>query len=55
MDPHDIAFRLGTALLFGGIIGFERQWHQRMGGAADQRARLARGCRVCRLFDGNWR
>ena len=32
MDPHEIAFRLGSALLFGGIIGFERQWHQRMAG-----------------------
>ena len=32
MDPYDIAFRLGAALLFGGIIGFERQWHQRMAG-----------------------
>jgi uncharacterized membrane protein YhiD involved in acid resistance len=32
MDPREIAFRLGTALLFGAIIGFERQWHQRMAG-----------------------
>src|ERR1700751_1869930 len=32
MDPHDIAIRLGVALLFGGIIGFERQWRQRMAG-----------------------
>ena len=32
MDPREIAFRLGTALLFGAMIGFERQWHQRMAG-----------------------
>jgi uncharacterized membrane protein YhiD involved in acid resistance len=32
MDPREIAFRLGTALLFGAIIGFERQWRQRMAG-----------------------
>src|SRR6266436_987233 len=24
MDPREIAFRLGTALLFGAVIGFER-------------------------------
>ncbi len=32
MDPREIALRLGTALLFGAIIGFERQWRQRMAG-----------------------
>jgi putative Mg2+ transporter-C (MgtC) family protein len=32
MDPRDIAIRLGTALLIGAIIGFERQWRQRMAG-----------------------
>src|ERR1700686_1658155 len=32
MDPRDIALRLGTALLLGAIIGFERQWRQRIGG-----------------------
>ena len=26
MDLHEIGLRLGTALLLGGIIGFERQW-----------------------------
>ena len=32
MNPRDIAIRLGVALLLGGIIGFERQWRQRMAG-----------------------
>jgi len=32
MDPRDIAIRLGIALLIGAIIGFERQWRQRMAG-----------------------
>jgi putative Mg2+ transporter-C (MgtC) family protein len=32
MDPHEIAIRLGSALLFGSLIGIERQWRQRMAG-----------------------
>ena len=32
MDPREVMFRLGIALLFGAAIGFERQWHQRMAG-----------------------
>src|ERR1700756_3597761 len=32
MDPREIAIRLGTALLIGAVIGFERQWRQRMAG-----------------------
>jgi putative Mg2+ transporter-C (MgtC) family protein len=32
MDPREIAMRLGTALLIGTVIGFERQWRQRMAG-----------------------
>jgi len=32
MDPLEVMFRLGIALLFGAAIGFERQWHQRMAG-----------------------
>src|ERR1700738_4001656 len=32
MDPREIALRLGTALLIGAVIGFERQWRQRMAG-----------------------
>jgi len=32
MDTHEIVFRLGVAVLFGGLIGFERQWRQRMAG-----------------------
>ena len=32
MDPLEVMFRLGIALLFGALIGFERQWHQRMAG-----------------------
>jgi putative Mg2+ transporter-C (MgtC) family protein len=30
--PQDIALRLGVALLIGALIGFERQWRQRMAG-----------------------
>src|ERR1700739_3910947 len=29
---QDIALRLGVALLVGAVIGFERQWRQRMAG-----------------------
>jgi putative Mg2+ transporter-C (MgtC) family protein len=32
MDAQEIALRLGMALLIGGVIGFERQWRQRMAG-----------------------
>lgn len=32
MGPREIAIRLGTALLIGAVIGFERQWRQRMAG-----------------------
>jgi putative Mg2+ transporter-C (MgtC) family protein len=32
MDPREIAIRLGTALLIGAVIGFERQWRQQMAG-----------------------
>ena len=32
MAPRDIALRLATALLIGAVIGFERQWRQRMAG-----------------------
>jgi putative Mg2+ transporter-C (MgtC) family protein len=32
MNPHEVVFRLGLALLFGAVIGFERQWRQRMAG-----------------------
>jgi putative Mg2+ transporter-C (MgtC) family protein len=32
MTPLEIALRLGTALLIGAVIGFERQWRQRMAG-----------------------
>ena len=32
MDLQEIAARLGTALLLGAIIGFERQWRQRLAG-----------------------
>src|SRR5262245_48695498 len=32
MDLHEIVLRLGTALLLGAVIGFERQWRQRMAG-----------------------
>lgn len=32
MDTREIVFRLGVAVLFGGLIGFERQWRQRMAG-----------------------
>jgi len=32
MAPEHIALRLGVALLLGAVIGFERQWRQRMAG-----------------------
>jgi len=32
MTLQDIALRLGVALLVGAVIGFERQWRQRMAG-----------------------
>jgi putative Mg2+ transporter-C (MgtC) family protein len=32
MAPREIAIRLGTALLIGAVIGFERQWRHRMAG-----------------------
>src|ERR1700720_248876 len=32
MEAQEIAVRLGVAMLFGGLIGFERQWRQRMAG-----------------------
>jgi putative Mg2+ transporter-C (MgtC) family protein len=32
MEPREIVTRLGTALLLGALIGFERQWRQRMAG-----------------------
>ncbi len=32
MDAHEIVFRLGAAALLGGLIGFERQWRQRLAG-----------------------
>ena len=32
MDLQEIAARLGSALLLGSLIGFERQWRQRMAG-----------------------
>lgn len=32
MEAPEVALRLGVALLLGGIIGFERQWRQRMAG-----------------------
>jgi putative Mg2+ transporter-C (MgtC) family protein len=32
MDPVEVAIRLGTALFIGAVIGFERQWRQRMAG-----------------------
>jgi putative Mg2+ transporter-C (MgtC) family protein len=32
MEPLEIVFRLGLALLLGAIIGLERQWRQRMAG-----------------------
>jgi putative Mg2+ transporter-C (MgtC) family protein len=32
IDPLEVAVRLGTALLIGAAIGFERQWRQRMAG-----------------------
>jgi putative Mg2+ transporter-C (MgtC) family protein len=32
IDPRDVGVRLAVALLIGGLIGFERQWRQRMAG-----------------------
>lgn len=32
IDPRDVGVRLAAALLIGGLIGFERQWRQRMAG-----------------------
>ncbi|HUC61439.1 MAG TPA: MgtC/SapB family protein, partial [Alphaproteobacteria bacterium] len=32
MTLLEIALRLGVALLVGAVIGFERQWRQRMAG-----------------------
>jgi putative Mg2+ transporter-C (MgtC) family protein len=32
MNPREVIFRLGVALLFGAVIGFERQWRQRLAG-----------------------
>ena len=32
MEAQEIAVRLGVAMLFGSVIGFERQWLQRMAG-----------------------
>jgi putative Mg2+ transporter-C (MgtC) family protein len=32
MSWEDVAVRLATALLLGSLIGFERQWHQKMAG-----------------------
>lgn len=32
MDARDVVLRLGAALLIGAVIGFERQWRQRMAG-----------------------
>src|ERR1700746_1452627 len=32
MGPREIAIRLGTALLIGAVISFERQWRHRMAG-----------------------
>jgi putative Mg2+ transporter-C (MgtC) family protein len=32
LDAQEIAIRLGVAVLFGSLIGFERQWLQRMAG-----------------------
>jgi putative Mg2+ transporter-C (MgtC) family protein len=32
VSPQEIALRLATALLVGAVIGFERQWRQRMAG-----------------------
>jgi len=32
MEAQEIAVRLGVAVLFGSVIGFERQWLQRMAG-----------------------
>jgi putative Mg2+ transporter-C (MgtC) family protein len=32
LDLHEIAARLAWALLLGSVVGFERQWHQKMAG-----------------------
>jgi putative Mg2+ transporter-C (MgtC) family protein len=32
IDPRDVGMRLAVALLIGSLIGFERQWRQRMAG-----------------------
>lgn len=32
MPTQEFALRLATAVLLGGVIGFERQWRQRMAG-----------------------
>lgn len=32
LPPYDILIRLAVALAFGGLIGAERQWHQKMAG-----------------------
>jgi putative Mg2+ transporter-C (MgtC) family protein len=32
MHPEEVAARLAVALLLGSLIGFERQWHQKMAG-----------------------
>jgi putative Mg2+ transporter-C (MgtC) family protein len=32
MEAPEIAIRLGVAMLLGGLIGFQRQWRQRMAG-----------------------
>jgi len=32
MEAQEIAIRLGVAVVFGSVIGFERQWLQRMAG-----------------------
>jgi putative Mg2+ transporter-C (MgtC) family protein len=32
MSPQDITLRLAVALILGSLIGFERQWHQKMAG-----------------------
>ena len=32
MDLREVVFCLAIALLFGALIGFERQWRQRMAG-----------------------
>ena len=32
LDLHEIATRMAWALLLGAVVGFERQWHQKMAG-----------------------